>query len=172
MTLPPPRFTIRGMMIATAAVAGLLAIPRGLLGIMAFLSIPLLSPLAAWWLVRSGNRRVAASCLWVPATIANVSVASCMIAPDGWFAIQVFAISSFVLLPTLLSLGFAWAILATRGTPPRAWSRPLIWLSAIAASLAPSATAVSAWPLRAAFLVARPGLDRLAGRVAAGQPVT
>src|SRR4051794_18264350 len=103
MTSPRPRYTIRGMMIVTAAVAVLLAIPRGLQGIMAPLSIPLLSPLAARWLVRRGNRRVAAFCLWIPAAIANVSVASSMIAPDGWFQIQVFVISSFVLLPTLFS---------------------------------------------------------------------
>jgi hypothetical protein len=160
------------MMIATAAVAALLAIPSELRGILAFLAIPLLTPFAAWWLVRQGDRRVAGFCFWVPAAIANIAVACCMIAPDGWFAIWVFLVAFFVLIPTLGALGLAWASLAVGGTRPRVWMRLLIALTVDAVALAPSATAWSKWPLEAAFVVARPGLDRLAARVAAGQPVT
>jgi hypothetical protein len=48
----------------------------------------------------------------------------------------------------------------------------LVWFAVLTLTLLPAITLVSCWPLRIAFLSARPALERVADQVAAGKRVT
>jgi hypothetical protein len=166
------RFTIRGLMVAIAITAGLLAVPKELREVVAILSIPVVSLIVAWWLVRRGRCRLAGICFWAPACIRNIDIAAESVSPEGWPSFIRIAVSLFVLLPTLLAFGVAWAYLATRKTAAARGMPWVVWLSVIVLSVMPATTAMSFWPCRLAFLATRPRLERLAKRVSAGQTIT
>jgi hypothetical protein len=174
LALRPPRmrFTIRGLMLAIAITAGLLALPKDWREVGAVLSIPVASLVAAWWLVRRGRCRLAAICFWAPACITNSYIAAESVTPEGWPTITRILVSLFVLLPTLLAMGVAWACLATRKTPAVRGMPWVVGLSVIVLSVMPATTSMSLWPCRLAFLATRPRLERLAKRVSAGHAIT
>lgn len=165
------QFTIRSLMIAIAILAGLLALPKGLgVFVIAFL-FPCLSLLAARWVLLQGRRGLAAIGFWVSAILTNILFAASCVAPDIYFLAYLFLGWLFVVLPPVVGFGAIWAILATRkgATPRRAPAAA--WLSVLALTVMPLATTWTLWPLRLAFHVSRPSLERLADRVATGQTV-
>jgi len=158
-------------MIGVAAVAGLLALPTGTAVIVIALSLMCLALIGARWLVFRGQRHLAAFGFWVPATLTNVLYAAASVAPDIYLLTALFLGWLVVIVPTIGGLGAAWATLATseRAVPRR--SPPTAWLPVIVLSVMPLATLWTFWPLHLGFLAARPTLERLADRVAAGQAV-
>lgn len=169
---PRLRFTIRGVMIATAILAVALALPKAGLVVAVALAIPCLSLWLAGRLLAWGERGLARFFFWVPAILVNVLFVYLGTWPEPILYILLFLVSFFIFLPTLGGFGIAWAILATQGVrgPARAPTRT--WFAVLILTLMPSATALTAWPFRLEFLLARPALERLADQVAAGRPIT
>ena len=123
------------------------------------------------WLVIRGWRRRTGAGFWILAVLANTLYAACCIAPSvhvyptlriGWM---------LVVWPAMTGLGWAWAVLATREGVFSRRLGPVVWLSVLILPLLPMVTLMTCWPLRIAFLEARPTLERLADRVVAEQPV-
>lgn len=172
------RFTIRSLMIAVAVSAGLLALPVrwGVfslqLGILALaLSPPVLAVLYAGWLHANGHLRIAGRFFWISAIATNVLyVTSC--AFPGFHVVMLVAAWFLYALPTLGGFGMAWATLTEGGGGGHQATTSRAWLAVIALTMIPLATAWTAWPSYLRFLMARPALERLADRVAAGQAVT
>ncbi|MGC8641049.1 MAG: hypothetical protein ACP5XB_14385 [Isosphaeraceae bacterium] len=96
MQLPRIRFTIRGLMVAIAIVAGLLALARWC-GVIVFVGcFPCLALVGAQWPVFHGLRRPAACGFWTLAAVMNLLYLAACLAPDiylcmalflGWFVI-------------------------------------------------------------------------------------
>jgi hypothetical protein len=176
MTARPPRFTIGRLMLAVAAVAALLALLRALgpygrnvaLALLVW-SIPgLCAGTFVWWKtgphLRLPDRRLALSaaliCAWVGAL-------------DAYFlnmtgqALSLLA-ATFI-FPLILGFGASWSAQVTRrGISPRRKSA-VVWLVVLAVVASPVSMVFTHWPLRLAFFLSRPALDRLADRVAAGE---
>jgi hypothetical protein len=172
MRLPQVRFTIRGLMIAVAILAGLLALPDGLREVAAALSpLSCLALFTAWRLLSRGYRRLAGACFWGLAIVANVLLAAFCVVPKFESLVVLFLVWLFILLPTIAGLGSAWAILATREVAATRRVSGLAWLSVVVLSVMPGVTVWTGWPLHLAFLMARPALERLADEVAAGQAI-
>lgn len=164
------RFTIRGLMIAVAVTGGLLALLVGRGLIVVPLCFACLSWVTARWFLFGVHRRLAAFCFWVPTILANVVFAASCVSPDVFFLGFLF-LGWLLVMPAVAGFGITWAILATReGEAPRR-SPPAAWLSVIALTAMPVATVWTLWPLRLAFLTARPALERLADQAAAGRAV-
>jgi hypothetical protein len=180
------RFTIRRIMIVVAVAAVLLAtvaekgpLAEALLYVIQESGWPPLTVVSLFsfyffgsqWLVVLGWRRPAGAGFWTLAVLANTLYPACCIAPSvrvfqtlriGWMC---------VVWPTMTGLGCAWAVLATRERMIPRRLGPVVWLSVVILPLLPMVPLVSCWPLRIAFLAARPTLERLADRVVAEQPV-
>lgn len=169
MPVPHVQFTIRTLMIAAAIIAGLLALPDEWRVVAAALALPCLALVAARRLLLRGRRQLAGACFWVLAIGVNILFAVSCIAPEGYLLGLLVLVWLSTLLPTLAGFGATWATLATRDVAAARRSPSRIWLSVIALTVMPAATAWTVWPLRVAFLAARPALDRLADRVAAGR---
>ncbi len=165
------RFTIRGLMIAVIVAALAMALPGASRVVVAALGVPCLALFAARWLFWRGRRRIAGFCFWGPGLVANVLYIALTIVP-GEYMPFLLGIAWFVLVgPSLAGFGVTWAILgAAEGVSRR--RSALAWCSVFLLSIMPYVTAATVWPLRLAFLAARPALERLADRVAAGKPVT
>lgn len=169
MRLPRVRFTIRTLMVAVLAVAGLLALPNGLGLIMLVSCLPCFAMIGGQWLVFRGHRHLAALGFWSLATLTNVLYAASCLAPDIYLLAPLFFGWLIIGATTVGALGAAWARLAIQeGALPRRRPRT-VWMSVIALCLLPLVTLWTFWPLRLAFLTFRPALDRLADQVAAGQ---
>jgi hypothetical protein len=151
------RFTIGSIMIAIAAA----------------LAVPCLGAIFAHWLIKTGRRRLAAISFWTLAVWSNALCVACCIVPDYSAVLLLVLGWMFVVFPTLVSLGTAWAILGARddGAPRRAVEVSGLLVVAIGLIL-PLATFWTYWPLHVAFLAARPTLDQLADQVAAGMTVS
>ena len=168
---PLSGFTIRSLMITVVIVAGILALPSGWRELAASLTTACMTLLAARRLLSKGEGRLAGICFWVLAISANVLFAALCVVPVGFLPELLCVGWFFFLLPSLAGLGTAWATLASRDLTvdrPRR-SRPWAWV--IFLTMMPLVTAMTLWPFRLAFLAAMPALNRLAGRVAAGQAV-
>jgi hypothetical protein len=166
------RLTIRSLMIAVVVVAGVLAIPPGYREPAAALTFACVAPLAARWLLSKGGRRLAASCFWALAILANVLFVVLCIVPSAYLPMLLCYGWFFFLLPSLLVFGFTWATLASREVLATQLSRSATWISVAALTALPPFTGLSLWPLHLAFLMAKPALERQADQVAAGQAVT
>jgi hypothetical protein len=159
-------------MIAVAVVAGLLASllsPTALIVAFGLFYLALIG--ALWWMFR-GFRRVSAFCFGVAAALTNASSAALDVYPPdmGYDAIPMF-LGWFLALPIVISTGAAWAGAATRRTARPRRSPWLAWPLVLALGILPLTMLVTHWPLRLAFLVSRPAMNRLADRVLAGQAV-
>ncbi len=171
MWFPVERFTIRGLLIAIGIIAGLLALPDPWRVIAFALSLPCLALLYARWLHAQDLLGISGVCFWTSAILINVSYAVLSISPG--LHLHLLFMAWFVLfLPTLAGFGIAWARLTTRRDGDRRYSSSRAWLSVLALTLMPLVTAGTALPFQLRFLLARPALERLADRVAAGQAVT
>jgi hypothetical protein len=175
MRRPGPRFTIRSLMIAVAVVAGLLTL---------FFRVPISPILVGGMLVCScilieglrrmfhGFRRVAALCFGVAGGLANLATAMVCIYKLK-LGVAILSIWGwFILLPIILGAGAGWATAATGATVESRRSPFLVWPLVLVLAFAPLSMLLTHWPLRLAFLVSRPAMERLADRVAAGQRIT
>jgi hypothetical protein len=156
-------------MIAVMVFVCPLALPTGWLLIAIGLAAPCLALFGLPWLVFGANRRLAMFDFCVSATFTNVLFAAYCIAPDLNLQIPLMLGSLVFLGPAIGLLGAACATLSTQ--EGAVWRRFLRWacLPVIALSIMPLVTVLSCWPLRLAFFVSRPTLERLADQVAAGQ---
>jgi hypothetical protein len=171
MELPLQRFTIRGLLIAIAVIAGVLAIPDPWRVIALALSIPCLSLLYGRWLHAHGLIGMAGFCFWTSAIFINVLYVVASICPE--LHLLLLCMAWFVLvLPTLAGFGIAWSRLTSARDGDRRQSSSRAWLSVFALTLLPLVTAGTAWPFQLRFLMAKPALERLADGVAAGQAMT
>ena len=170
MKRPRVQVTLRRMMAAVAAIAGLLALPTWLQLLAAAISVPCLASLSAYHLATERRRRPAGVGFWTLAVPVNVLFAV-LAADPGMIALFLLFAWFVVLLPTLASFGAAWAVAAPPGVAAQRSSRRGDWACVVALSVMPGLTALTAWPFHLAFLSARAGLERLADRVEAGQAV-
>jgi hypothetical protein len=165
------RFTIRSLMIAIAVVAGLLALAVVSPALAILVSIPCVALIGSWWLVRRERLRIAGVGFWVLAIAINALYIACCIAPVWGLLPGLFLGYWVIALPVLGGLGLAWGILSTRSNAiPRRW-RGLAATSLVLLTALPLVTVGTLWPLRLAFVAARPELDRLADQVAARKAV-
>jgi hypothetical protein len=169
---PRAQFTIRGLMLAVAAVAVLLVASAWWILVPVLLLIPSAVGVISRWLVSGMHRRAAAIAFWVTSLFFNAFYAlSCiephyMLTPGLWF------FGFIVVLPVIVGIGAAWVTLST---PERATLRKRsAWRARVyVATLAglPLLTVWTFWPLRLAFLVSRPEMNRVADEVAAGRTI-
>jgi hypothetical protein len=173
MRMPRWRFTIKSLMIAIGLVAGLLALPSSWreLAIALVLAIASLPVIGAWWLVHRGYRRFAKWSFCVLATSINVMYVAACVAPEFYVVTPLFLGWLVIILPVLVGLGSAWAMLSKKDGPVRNRHQTAIAVSVLVFAVLPALTLWTFWPLDVAFLVARPTLERLADRIAAGQSV-
>jgi hypothetical protein len=124
------------------------------------------------WVIHRGLRLLAAVSFWAVALSANALYAGCCIAPDSYLLVGLVLGWAVIVLPAIVSFGTAWAVLGARAraVPRRSVdvSAPAVFLLA----MLPILTLGTMWPLRIGFLAARPALERLADKVAAGKAVT
>jgi hypothetical protein len=129
------------------------------------------------WASVRGRRRTAAICFGASAIVANGSVAPLCIYHLVWGRTGVY-VGLFGGILMILGFGTAWAIAAIRGDTdhgrPHSTSWPPLLAIVLALSMAttPLMTLLTSWPLRAAFFISRPDLERLADQVTAGQAPT
>lgn len=165
------RFTIRSLLIAIAVIAGLLALPDDCRIVGFALSFPCLAIVYAQWLHAHGQLRTAGLWFWTLAIVINALYTACSAFPGIHFVLLWLA-WLFLVLPILGSFGIAWARLNSEGDGEPGLSTARAGLSVFALTLLPLATIWTAWPSQLIFLMAKPGLERLADQVAAGQPLT
>lgn len=171
MPFPVKRITIRSLMIAIAVIAGLLALPEPWPITAVAFSFPCMSLRYASWLHAHGQLRMARICFWTTAILINGAYSACSVVPGIHLVLLCMAWFPIV-LPTLAGFGIAWGRLASRGVGERRQSTLCLALAVFALTVMPLVTALTAWPSQLTFLMARPALESLADRVAAGQPVT
>ena len=158
---PRMQFTIGYFMIAIVFVAHLLAIPAVFYLIATIVSAPFLSMFAARWLLARRQRRLAAFSFWVAATSINFYVAHFCIVPNiNSPAFKLILPGLFLAIPTIGALGTTWALLLSRdeAISPRAARPP--GTSVLLMTLLPIVTLWTFWPLRVAFLLARPSIEQ------------
>lgn len=163
-----PRFTIGRLMLVIAGSAGALAIVRTEIGGgFAFLLIWGAVTWVAWRVARIGRR-------WALGVLAGLAVPIgglmfwVTLVPVDWIGLTLPLMLALFTAPWLVAAGWAW-ILADRPREPA--PRRLTPILVVLLLGFPMVTALTFWPLHAAFWLWRPGLDRLADRVAAGAPV-
>jgi hypothetical protein len=184
--LSMPRFRIRVLMVTTAAIGFALFLVRPL-----FLGRAYDSPLAAigrlvvgascfglpvgltLWRLARGEPRLITTAFATAALLTNggVAIMSASMPYLGDLSLFGAIAAAAVGLWPVLCLGAGWASTATiHGTFPN--RHPLVaWTLAIALAVLPLATSFTFWPLRLAFLVSSPAMNRLADRAAGGVPV-
>ena len=155
-------------MIAVGIVGGLLALPAGFAAIVLAFGIPCSAIIGARWLESHGHRLRGVRIL-DPGGRDERPVAGSCVAPDIFLIFPLFYGYVLIVGPAVLSIGVAWARLATQEDAVPRRSPPTTWLAVIALSLMPPVTFGTFWPLRLGFVAFRPALDRLADQVAAGQ---
>lgn len=163
------RFTIRGLMIAVAAVAILMSLTVGWVLFVGVLGLVFAALAGAEWVEHRGHRRAAAIGFWVSALLVNGLYASACTAPDDVLSALLLVVWLFIFAPTIGRIGMAWARLATEETAVPRRSPGMAWTAVIGLTLMPCLAVSTYWPLHLAFAVARPALDRLADQAAAGQ---
>ena len=168
-----PRFrvSIRSMMIFVLIVAVGLALTRpGYAFMLPLVAIGLLPASFCACLVR-GHRRLAAYGLVAAWLVADVLIALICIHAVSIAGYLLMTLVSLGLVPVAAGCGLAWAIAATRPGAIRRRPSWLAWSLVAVACLMPLSMIADLWPLRLAFLHARPSLDAMADRVARGRPV-
>jgi hypothetical protein len=161
-----PRLTIRRLMLVVGVVAGILGLYRSLgSAYLVLLALSAIMAVLVWQVVRR-LPRLAAWTFGVSAFLVNASVAPvcAYLCSIGGFALMVLA--SISMFPLVLGCGSAWAM---AGPDPRRFPRAAAWSIVIVLGFLPISMMSTLWPLRFAFTLSRPSMDRLADRVAAGE---
>jgi hypothetical protein len=76
-----------------------------------------------------------------------------------------------VLFPLIVALGSAWAKFVTAENSVRRRSPSVSWAVVAVLAIMPAVTIATVWPIRLAFLVLRPSLERLADQVETGHAI-
>jgi hypothetical protein len=160
------RFTIRAVMIAVLIAAGLLALPGDWAAAILVIAVLIAGPLGAERLFLRGHRRAAALGFWVLGVSWNAIYIALCLEPDVYFLMPLF-LGWIFMTPTVGGLGIAWVRLTGRDGAVPARARAMAGISVFALCLLPAFTVCTCWPLRLAFLTARPALETLADQVAA-----
>lgn len=165
---PRPRFTIARGMLAIAGVAGVLEIVRTEIGgpfavLMAWGGVTW----GAWRVARRGSGWALAVLGMFAVPVGGVVVWQSLV-PPAWIGPALSIGLAVATAPWLVAPGWAWFLTRPRRAPLGTRATPLLVLTLMGF---PLATALTQWPLFAASFLVRPGLDRLADRVAAGAPV-
>jgi hypothetical protein len=170
---PPPggRFTILRLMMAVAVVAILLAAAEGLQGIVLVLAVTFLAVFGVRWVLIKDQREIASLGFWVLAVFANKLYAAACTAPDSTYYGILFFGWLVIVMPAILGQGMSWAHCPTRGKSVSQRIRRPAELSVMFLAVLPVVTLLTFWPLRLAFLIARPRLESLADRVDSGSAV-
>ncbi|MFI5456748.1 MAG: hypothetical protein ACHRXM_14980 [Isosphaerales bacterium] len=172
MRLAYPRFTIRTLMIVVAISAGILALYQTFGGpglLMACFGLSYIGLIGVLWSMFRGFRRLSALCFGIAAALANVGCFLVCVYRQGIDRVLLMSLVWLVPIPIMLGAGVAWAVNAThRNAVPRR-SALVAWPLVLGLGLAPLPIMLTRWPLRLAFELSRPALERLADRVAAGQ---
>jgi hypothetical protein len=164
-----PRFTIRSLMIAVAAVAGLLALALSPNGIAIAFGLLYLSLVGIVWLEFRDKKKRAARYFGIASAVAIVGCAVLCIYFLNFGGRVLMFIVWFFTFPVILGAGGAWATAATRPTSRPRRSPFLAGPLVMVAAFAPLSMILTSWPLRLAFLASRPAMERLANRVADGE---
>lgn len=162
-----PRLTIKLMMIAIAVIAVLLFLYRTSGRVLSLALIVFMAAICCWVLTRR-HRRWAAWCFGVSAAVGNASVAALCIYLLNLGGVLFMSLVYVVTFPLMLGAGSAWAVNETRSAANRR-SSFAAWIIVLTLAVSPPVMLFTLWPLRLAFLVSRPAMDRLADRVAAGR---
>ncbi len=168
MRWPRVQFTIRGLMGAIALVAFLLALHPVLALTLIVLSIPWLVGCGTRWLVLRGKWKLAGYSFWLVAVLTNIVAAIYCISPTWRSYTIAFSVVLFVGVPSLAALGKAWVGLLSREKAVPARARATAGYSVLVMALLPIVTFWTLWPLRLAFLAARPSMEKLADQATDG----
>jgi hypothetical protein len=174
MRLPRLRYTIGRLMAGVAYAAVLLWLLRYADGVPFAVGLGGLTLAFASWAAVRGQRRPASICFVASVIAANGLVVPLCVYQQGWGWGGVY-IGLLGGVPMILGFGTAWAVAAARpdtdqGRPPLASWHPLLTVVlTLSMAVTPLTTLWTCWPLRVAFLISRPALERLADRVSAGQ---
>jgi hypothetical protein len=169
MTSPPARCTIKQLMAAVAVVASSLALYRAFGKVFFLLAAFSLCPGCVAWFATRGRRRSAAWGLAVTAAVAGVAIATVCVYFVNLTGFVLAFLATVAAIPLILGLGASWAAEATRKDASHRRPPVVAWLSVVAVVALTPSMLVTLWPLRLAFLVSRPAMDRLAARIAAGE---
>lgn len=153
---------IQHLMILVALLAVLLAMPREWYGPSAMVLFPPACLLMAHRIVKRGYRQLAMIGFLVVGIAINVAYAVFCIMPDRYLLLALAIAWPILVAPAILGLGVPWTILSARGSPERRHANPVPGLLVLAMLVFPLLTLGTHWPLRLAFLAARPALARLA----------
>lgn len=171
------RFSIRKLMMLVAAAAWFSWLAASILRVqgigivMAYFTV-LAGIAVAPWSATRGRRRLAGWAFAASATAECVAMAAMGIFTLHFYFVVYKMMISMLLLPIAAGCGVAWARLATAPRAERRSPRFAAWSLVALMLVVPASMIFSRWPMKAAFLVSRPALERLADRVAAGQPLT
>jgi hypothetical protein len=125
------------------------------------------------WASVRGRRRPAGICFGASVIATNSLAAPVCFYYEGWVWTVAF-IGLLGGMPMIFGFGAAWVGAAMRrdmdhSRPPFAsWSPLLAIVIALSMAMTPVMTLLTFWPLRVAFLMSRPALERLADQVVAG----
>src|SRR5262249_19699893 len=126
---------------------------------------------AVWWMFR-GFRRLSALCFGIVGASVDISTVAMCVFLLKLGGLNTIFLGWFCAFPFVVSTGAAWASAATRRTARPKRSPLLAWPLVLVLAFLPLSVLFTLWPLRLAFLISTPALDRLADRVDAGGPVT
>jgi hypothetical protein len=177
MPLRDMRFTIRRLMAAVVLVAIFLWLIRYTQGVPLAVALGELVLALACCAMARGWRRRAATCF-----VATVVAANALVAPlsvhfsSSWRVMVSVGVGLFVGIPMILGFGTAWSFSDTRRHATDGWPPKLSWpllsfVLAVTMAVTPLITLWTFWPLRVAFLVSWPALERLADHIESGHTV-
>ena len=121
------------------------------------------------WLATRGRRRPAAWGLAASAFIPGVVGAAVCVYFLNLMGLVLTFYTTVAATPMILGFGASWAAEATRTDALPQRPPAVAWLSVVALVVLLPSMLVTLWPLRLAFHVSRPAMDRLADRIAAGE---
>jgi hypothetical protein len=130
-----------------------------------------LSPCAGYvaWLVTRGRRRSAAWGLAASASVPGIAVAAVCVYFVNILGFILAFYTVIAVIPMILGFGASWAAQATRKDASHRRRPAVAWPSVVALVVLLPSMLFTLWPLRLAFLVSRPAMDRLADRIVAGE---
>jgi hypothetical protein len=170
MPVTYPRFTIRSLMVTVAVAAGVCALYRltgGLGLVLVWLGLLYFGEIGIFWWMFRGFRRLSALCMGITSGLANIICCLvCVYVPRVDYLMPLIWLMS---LPVVLGAGSAWAVTATRRNAYRRRSPWIAWPLMIGIAVAPLTMVFTLWPLRIAYWISRPAMERLADQIAAGR---
>jgi hypothetical protein len=165
------RFNLWSLMIAIWAMAVLCALPSIGSALLVAIFFPVIALTAAPWQFSGDHRRLAGLCFGVMGIIANVIYIKCCSYPS-MYVLTVLSLGLFLIIPSILAFGVVWGMMATvEGAIPRRSMRST-WPYVFVLAVLPLLTLWTLWPFHLFFLGAKPTMELLADRTAAGRALS